>query len=66
MRGWRFFIALAATVALPNAISVAQTTGDISGRVTDTSETPLPGVTIEATSPSLPGARVSVTDANGA
>ena len=66
MRGWRFFIALAATIALPNAISVAQTTGDISGRVTDTSETPLPGVTIEATSPSLPGARVSVTDANGA
>jgi outer membrane receptor protein involved in Fe transport len=43
----------------------AQTTGDISGRVTDASETPLPGVAIEATSPSLPGTRISVTDREG-
>ena len=47
------------------AVHLAQTTGDISGRVGDSSGTPLPGVTIEATSPSLPGVRVSVTGRDG-
>ena len=60
----RFF--LSAIFAGAATTAVAQTTGDISGRVTDASETPLPGVTIEATSPSLPGARVTVTGPGGA
>ena len=43
----------------------AQTTGDISGRVTDTSGAPLPAVTVEARSPSLQGARVGLTNRDG-
>jgi hypothetical protein len=42
----------------------AQTTGAIRGEV-ETGGTPLPGVTVEARSPNLQGARVSVTDENG-
>jgi hypothetical protein len=60
------FLGLAAILVCTGTPAVAQTTGDISGRVTDASEMPLPGVTIETTSSSLPGARISVTDANGA
>lgn len=51
-----FFLA-----ALP---ALAQTTGSISGRVS-TDGTPLPGVTVEATSPSVQGARDAVTDIDG-
>ncbi|HKF42079.1 MAG TPA: carboxypeptidase regulatory-like domain-containing protein [Thermoanaerobaculia bacterium] len=47
------------------AAHLAQTTGDISGRVTDASGTPLPGVVIEATSSSLPGTRRTVTAGDG-
>jgi outer membrane receptor protein involved in Fe transport len=57
--------AFVAVLVCADAIAFAQTTGDISGRVTDTSATPLPGVTIEATSPSLPGVRTNVTDRDG-
>jgi outer membrane receptor protein involved in Fe transport len=64
MRGRRPFLAFAA-VLVCSTVAVAQTTGDISGRLTDMSGTPLPGATIEATSPSLPGARVSVTGEDG-
>ena len=63
MRAWRLYFAHAALLVC--SVASAQTTGDVSGRVTDSTETPLPGVTIEATSPSLPGVRVSVTDADG-
>ncbi len=42
-----------------------QTTGKISGRITDPSGTPLPGVTVEITSPSLQGTRSGVTDPDG-
>ena len=44
---------------------LAQTTGDVEGTVTDSDRTPLPGVTIEATSPRLQGARVQVSDRDG-
>ena len=63
MRGWS--LCFANTALLVCSVASAQTTGDISGRVTDSSETPLPGVTIEATSSSLPGSRVIVTDRDG-
>src|SRR3982074_2649967 len=43
----------------------AQQTGSISGRVTATDGSALPGVTVEARSNVLPQPRVTVTDANG-
>lgn len=43
-----------------------QTTGSILGRVADPSGAPLPGVTVEATSPSLQGARGATTSSSGA
>ena len=43
----------------------AQTTGDITGRVTDEQGGALPGVTVEARSPAFQGVRTSVTDASG-
>jgi len=44
----------------------AQTTGSIGGHVTDASAAALPGVTVEATSPSLQGIRIAISDATGA
>jgi hypothetical protein len=49
-------------LALPLA---AQTTGSAAGRVTDSSGAALPGVTIEARSPALQGARTAVTGSEG-
>src|SRR5438270_88961 len=43
----------------------AQTTGSISGHVTDTSGAAVPGVTVEATSSALQGTRVATSDING-
>ncbi|HEY3204189.1 MAG TPA: carboxypeptidase-like regulatory domain-containing protein, partial [Thermoanaerobaculia bacterium] len=43
-----------------------QTTGSIEGRATDSFGAPLPGVTVEATSPSLQGTRAGVTGRDGA
>jgi hypothetical protein len=54
--------ALVASLAGPTL--VAQTTGSIRG-VVQTGQTPLPGVTVEARSPSLQGSRTAVTDAQG-
>lgn len=47
-------------------VAQAQTTGGISGRVTDKSGQPLPGVTVEATGVALQGARVALSDSSGA
>src|SRR4051812_38510918 len=44
----------------------AQTTGSISGRVNDSSGGTIPGVTVAATSPSLQGIRIAISDATGA
>ncbi len=44
----------------------AQTTGSLAGKVTDTTGAALPGVTIEAKSPSVQGTRSTVTDVTGA
>jgi hypothetical protein len=43
----------------------AQTTGDLEGTVTETGGVPLPGVALEARSPSLQGTRLSVSDLLG-
>jgi hypothetical protein len=55
-----FIVALCLLVAGPAAL--AQTTGALSGN----DGKPLPGVTVEATSPSLQGTRTTVTGGNGA
>ena len=62
MSPFRRLLPLFLFVTLPLA---AQTTGSIGGRVNDSSGAPLPGVTVEATSPSLQGMRVGVSDATG-
>src|SRR3954454_7495059 len=56
---------LAALFLLSSFPLAAQTTGSVSGRVTDTSGGALPGVTVEAKSSALQGTRNAVTDAGG-
>src|SRR5262249_54410811 len=46
-------------------VVVGQTTGEIQGTVDGTDGRPLPGVTVEASSPSLQGARVAATGSDG-
>jgi Carboxypeptidase regulatory-like domain/TonB dependent receptor len=66
MRIIKAWLLIAATVFAAAGIAAAQTTtGTISGHVADSQGLPLPGVTINATSPNLQGARTSVTSANG-
>ena len=63
----RVFRALLALAILACALPVfAQQTGSISGKVTDTGGGVLPGVTVEARSPVLPGPRVTTTASDGA
>ncbi len=52
-------------LVLAAAPAAAQQTGSISGRVTDTNDQPLPGVTVEAAGDVLPRARVAATGADG-
>ncbi|MDA1307209.1 MAG: carboxypeptidase-like regulatory domain-containing protein [Acidobacteria bacterium] len=60
------FVTLAVmAVLLAPMAAFAQQTGSLVGRVVDGTGLALPGVTVEATSPSLPSARVAVTGANG-
>ena len=62
MRFRRFFVpllALAIVSAAAGGLAFAQTTGDITGTVTDGSGAALPGVTCTATSVSLQGSRSS-------
>lgn len=51
-------------VAVP-LTTAAQQTGALGGRVADSSDLPLPGVTVEARADVLPAPRVVVTEANG-
>lgn len=62
---WIKSIALLAAVALLAPAALAQTTGRIEGRVVGENGDPLPGVTVQISSPALQGERVQVTDANG-
>ena len=57
-------IALLALLAASTS-ALAQTTGDIVGRVMDEQGGALPGVAVEARGPSFQGVRTSVSDANG-
>jgi hypothetical protein len=59
-----FSLFLLATLLLSGA-AFAQVTGGITGRVVGSDGSGLPGVTVEATSPSLQGSRTAVTDYDG-
>jgi hypothetical protein len=61
----KFVLLAVIAVLLAPAAALAQQTGAIAGRVIDSSGLALPGVTVEATSPSLPSDRVTVTSGNG-
>jgi|RhiMethySRZTD1v2_1073278.scaffolds.fasta_scaffold12054_3 hypothetical protein len=62
MRRYGVSIVLMLLVAVP---AWAQTTGSITGTVTDNTGAILPGVTVTATSPALMGTQTSVTNENG-
>jgi hypothetical protein len=64
----RYFLpllAIAVVGAATGSLAFAQTTGDITGTVTDSSGAALPGVTCTATSSSLQGSRTAVTTNSG-
>ena len=66
----RRLLALALFVALAAASpalaqTVSQTTGAIDGKVSDTSDSVLPGVTVTIASPAMMGTRDTVTNATG-
>ncbi|HXG59006.1 MAG TPA: carboxypeptidase-like regulatory domain-containing protein, partial [Thermoanaerobaculia bacterium] len=65
MRARTVSVVLWAVLSIAGPAVAQQTTGSIGGRITDPSNTPLPGVTVTATSPALIGSRSSVTDENG-
>jgi hypothetical protein len=66
MATWRRSVTLSLAVFLGWVASAsAQTTGGIVGRVVDEDGGGLPGVTVEAKSPSLQGLRAATTDADG-
>ena len=56
---------LVVIMAAPVLVAQTATTGAIEGTVVDSSGAPLPGVTLEITSPSMQGTKTEVTDANG-
>ena len=57
--------AMACLILLGSGTILAQTTGSLVGRAADESGGVLPGVTVEAKSPSLQGTRIVVTDGAG-
>lgn len=61
----KFVLLAVIAVLLAPVTALAQQTGNIAGRAVDSSGGALPGVTVEATSPSMPSARVVVTGDNG-
>ncbi len=61
----RSLLIAAAPLLLGAGLSLAQTTGSVEGRAVDESGGILPGVTVEARSPAMQGARTATTDGNG-
>ena len=62
---WNAVAAIAAIALLVASGASAQTGGRIEGTVVDSGGAPLPGVTLSATGPNLPGAITSVATADG-
>lgn len=66
MSNWKKnFLAILGIVLISGILSAQAPTGKIFGVVTDEDGTPLPGVSVEATSPKLIGKATAVTDATG-
>jgi hypothetical protein len=59
-----FLVSLVLALTFPGRVG-AQTTGRIAGRIVDQNDTPLPGVTVEVSSPRLQGTRTTVTGNDG-
>src|SRR5262245_28485004 len=69
-RGFHLVVAVLAACLLASTHAFAQgggasTTGSINGKVSDTSQAVLPGVTVTVASPSLMGVQTAVTDGGG-
>src|SRR5438477_4102682 len=69
-RGFHLVVAMLAACLLASTHAFAQgggasTTGSINGKVVDSSQAVLPGVTVTVASPSLMGVQTAVTDAGG-
>ena len=60
-----YFFSLLGVLLLVGSIAAQAPTGKITGVVLDDQQMPLPGVTVEADSPSLVGMASAVTDTNG-
>ena len=66
MSKWRnYLLALVGILAVSGILSAQAPTGRVYGAVTDEDGNPLPGVTVEATSPKFIGKATTVTDAEG-
>src|SRR5215471_12929552 len=65
MRRGRPLFTLLSVLVCSATVSVAQTTGNIEGTVTDVSGSPLSGATVEAVSSSLQGTRTTKSDQDG-
>ena len=65
MTKWTRVMALAAIALTVASAGFAQTTGRVQGIARDSEGAPLPGVTITATAPVLPGNVTAVTDSDG-
>jgi protocatechuate 3,4-dioxygenase beta subunit len=56
---------LALLLSSLSAVALAQTTGSITGTVSDDTGAPLPGATVEARGAALQGTKISVTGSDG-
>ena len=65
MRKFLSFMVIGLLILAPLAFSQSRETGAIEGKITDEEGSPLPGVTVTVTSPSLMGVRSAITDAQG-
>ncbi len=65
MKPLKIFLALILSMGLIGTLIAQEQTAEIIGTVTDESGAPLPGVSVEAVSPSLVGKATAVTDVNG-
>src|SRR5438105_14045397 len=65
VRFTRSCLLILAVLSLTVPSALAQTTGTVEGTINDQSGAPLPGVTVELSSPALQGTRTAVTSADG-
>ncbi|MDX2435643.1 MAG: TonB-dependent receptor, partial [Acidobacteriota bacterium] len=65
MKHAAFVVFVTALVLVAGGAPAQTTHGDIQGKVSDASGTPLPGVTVSLTSPSLPGNHSTISGADG-